>query len=67
VERLRTSLSWIPEGVAPTELIKRLRDDVARFASGAELADDITLVALQWDGAGARLPDADLHAAVARL
>ena len=67
VERLRTSLSWIPEGAAPTELIKRLRDDVARFAAGAELADDITMVALQWDGAGARLADVDLHAAVARL
>jgi serine phosphatase RsbU (regulator of sigma subunit) len=68
VERLRTSLSWIPEGAAPTEVIKRLRDDVARFAAGAELADDITMVALEWNGAtGARLADVDLHPAVARL
>ena len=51
VERLRTSLSWMPAGAAPTELVKRLRDDVARFAAGAEPADDITLVALLWDGA----------------
>ncbi|HUP97897.1 MAG TPA: CHASE2 domain-containing protein [Usitatibacter sp.] len=67
VERLRTSLSWMPEGVGPAELIKRLRDDVARFASGAELADDITMVALRWDGGAAPLADVDLDAAVARL
>lgn len=68
VERLRTSLSWMPEGVSPAELVKRLRDDVSRFASGAELADDITLVALRWDGgADVRLADVDLDAAVARL
>ena len=67
VERLRTSLSWMPEGAAPTELIKRLRDDVARFAAGAELADDITLMAVRWEGAEIVLSDADLHPAVARL
>ena len=67
VERMRTSLSWMPEGAVPAELVKRLRDDVSRFASGAELADDITLVALRWDGGAPRLADADLDAAVARL
>jgi len=67
VERLRTSLSWMPEGAVPSELVKRLRDDVSRFASGAELADDITLVALRWDGGAPRLANADLDAAVARL
>jgi serine phosphatase RsbU (regulator of sigma subunit)/CHASE2 domain-containing sensor protein len=68
VERLRTSLSWMPEEVVPTELVKRLRDDVSRFAAGAELADDITLVALRWaGGAGNPLSNVDLDAAVARL
>jgi adenylate cyclase len=70
VERLRTSLSWMPEDAQPAELVKRLRDDVSRFAAGAELADDITLVALRWDGgadAAGRLANADLDAAVARL
>ena len=67
VARLRTSLSWMPEGATPSELVKRLRDDVSRFAAGAELADDITLVALRWYGGGARLADANLDAAVARL
>lgn len=51
VERLRTSLSWMPDPVGPSELVRRLRDDVARFADGAEPADDITLVALRWEGA----------------
>jgi serine phosphatase RsbU (regulator of sigma subunit)/CHASE2 domain-containing sensor protein len=50
VERLRTSLSWMPEEVEPAELIKRLRDDVQRFAGEAEPADDITLLALRWEG-----------------
>ncbi len=50
LERLRTSLSWMPEGAVPGELVKRLREDVRRFADGAELADDITLIALRWEG-----------------
>jgi serine phosphatase RsbU (regulator of sigma subunit) len=50
VERLRSSLSWMPEPIEPAELVKRLRDDLARFAEGAEAADDITLVALRWEG-----------------
>ena len=67
VERLRTSLSWMPQEVDPAELVKRLRDDVSRFAAGAELADDITLVALRWEGSPNALADVDLDAAVARL
>jgi len=54
VERLRTSLSWMPDPVDPTELVRRLREDVARFADGAEPADDITLVALRWEGPAPR-------------
>jgi serine phosphatase RsbU (regulator of sigma subunit)/CHASE2 domain-containing sensor protein len=52
IERLRTSLSWMPEDASPQDLVKRMRDDVSRFAAGAEIADDITLLALRWDGAG---------------
>ncbi|HEX4782182.1 MAG TPA: CHASE2 domain-containing protein [Usitatibacter sp.] len=52
VERLRASLSWMPEDVDPRELVRRLRDDVARFAAGAEPADDITLLALRWISSG---------------
>jgi len=69
IERLRTSLSWVPEAALPAEVIKRLRDDVGRFSAGAELADDITLVAVRWDGAPSKAPlaDVDLDAPVARL
>ena len=51
VERLRTALSWLPDDVNATDIIERLREDVRRFADGAEPADDITLLALRWKGA----------------
>jgi len=54
VERLRASLSWMPEDAGPGEIVRRLRDDVARFAAGAEPADDITLLAIRWTGAAPR-------------
>jgi serine phosphatase RsbU (regulator of sigma subunit) len=50
IERLRTSLSWMPDPVEPSEIVRRLREDVARFADGAEAADDLTLVAVRWEG-----------------
>ncbi|HXN16242.1 MAG TPA: SpoIIE family protein phosphatase, partial [Usitatibacter sp.] len=49
-ERLRASLSWMSEDIDPAELVRRLRDDVRRFAGLAEPADDITLLALRWAG-----------------
>jgi serine phosphatase RsbU (regulator of sigma subunit) len=52
VERLRTSLTWMTGNIHPDEIIRRLRDDVARFTDGAEPADDLTLLALRWDGPG---------------
>jgi adenylate cyclase len=50
VERLRTSLSWLPDEVNAEDIIERLREDVRRFADGAEPADDITILALRWKG-----------------
>ena len=50
VERLRTTLSWMPEDVSPAELVRRLREDLQRFAGRAEPADDITLLAIRWNG-----------------
>jgi adenylate cyclase len=50
VERLAATLSWMPEGIGPTEIIERLREDVRRFAGEAEPADDITLMVLRWNG-----------------
>lgn len=53
IERLRTTLSWMPRDATPGDLIRRLNEDVKRFAAGAEPADDLTLLALRWEGAGA--------------
>jgi len=50
VERLRTSLSWMPEDIDPVELVRRLREDLQRFSGAAEIADDITLLAVRWHG-----------------
>ena len=49
-ERLRTSLGWVGEDAHPHELIRRVRDDVHRFAGDAEPADDLTLLAIRWNG-----------------
>jgi len=51
VERLRTSLTWMPEDIGPDELVKRLREDLQRFSGAAEPADDITLLVVRWNGA----------------
>jgi len=51
VERLRTSLTWMPEDTDPDGLVKRLREDLQKFAGVAEPADDITLLVVRWNGA----------------
>jgi serine phosphatase RsbU (regulator of sigma subunit) len=50
VERLRTSLTWMPEDIDPDEVIRRLREDLQRFSGAAEPADDITLLVVRWNG-----------------
>jgi serine phosphatase RsbU (regulator of sigma subunit) len=49
-ERLRTKLGWMPVDATPEFLVKKLRDDVHEFANGADPADDLTLLALRWEG-----------------
>jgi adenylate cyclase len=49
-DRLRTSLGWMPDNASPEDIIRRLRDDVRRFADGAEAPDDLTLLALRFSG-----------------
>jgi serine phosphatase RsbU (regulator of sigma subunit)/CHASE2 domain-containing sensor protein len=53
-ERLRVALGWAPEDVSPQQLVTKLRDDVHRFADGAEPADDLTLLAVRWEGTSGR-------------
>jgi len=53
VERLRTALTWPAEDASAEAVVKRLREEVARFAGEAEPADDITLLVLRWEGGAA--------------
>jgi serine phosphatase RsbU (regulator of sigma subunit) len=50
VERLGASLTWLGDATDPAQIIGKVRGDVTRFAGGAEPSDDITLLALRWDG-----------------
>lgn len=50
VERLRTALAWMAREATPKDLIRRLNEEVKKFAAGAEPADDLTLLALRWAG-----------------
>jgi serine phosphatase RsbU (regulator of sigma subunit) len=54
LERLRTALSWVPEEYEPPDLVKKLQDDLAKFAAGSEPADDITLLVVRWSGEAGR-------------
>ena len=49
-ERLRATLTRQGNATDPGQLIATVRADVASFADGAEPSDDISLVALRWDG-----------------
>ena len=50
LERLRASLSWLPEGTRAEEVLARVRRDLAQFTGHAEPADDVTLMVLRWLG-----------------
>jgi sigma-B regulation protein RsbU (phosphoserine phosphatase) len=41
------------ESAAPDAVIAAVRDDVRRFAGGAEQSDDVTLLCVRWTGAPA--------------
>ena len=49
-ERLRTSLAWLGDEPAAQAIVERVRDDVRRFSGEAEPADDLTLLAIRWNG-----------------
>ena len=38
----------------PQAVLAAVREDVQRFAAGAEQSDDVTLVAVRWNGASGR-------------
>lgn len=49
-ERLRTSLAWLGDEADAVAIVTRVRDDVRRFSGAAEPADDLTLLAVRWEG-----------------
>lgn len=54
VERLRATLRTVEASADPAAIVGRVRSAVRRFAGDAELADDLTLMALRWDGPSER-------------
>ena len=51
--RLHTELDSVPQAIEPAELVRYVRAAVDLFAGGADRADDLTLLALRWEGAKA--------------
>jgi serine phosphatase RsbU (regulator of sigma subunit) len=52
--RLREALEHARNAENPAALVNSIRADIAQFVSGAEPADDLTLLALRWNGPSAR-------------
>jgi serine phosphatase RsbU (regulator of sigma subunit) len=50
VERLRASLGAMARDLGPDALIRKLREDVTAFTDGAEPADDLTLLVVEYRG-----------------
>jgi len=53
-ERFAARLERCPVAMPATEMLVALERDVAEFVSGAEVADDATLMILRWRGADVR-------------
>jgi serine phosphatase RsbU (regulator of sigma subunit) len=50
--RLGRLLATMPAGMGAEERVKALSDDVRRFAAGADMADDVTILVVRWHGPG---------------
>ncbi len=50
IERVRETLLSPTLAAWPGEMVKRLQTSVATFVAGAQPADDLTLLALRWNG-----------------
>jgi serine phosphatase RsbU (regulator of sigma subunit)/CHASE2 domain-containing sensor protein len=53
-ERLERALLRIASAGNPAAIVDAIRADVSRFAEGAEVADDLTLLVLRWNGPSGR-------------
>jgi sigma-B regulation protein RsbU (phosphoserine phosphatase) len=48
--RLGRLLATMPAGLSAEEQVKAVNDEVRRFAAGAEMADDVTILVVRWRG-----------------
>jgi sigma-B regulation protein RsbU (phosphoserine phosphatase) len=53
-ERLRRVLERHGSAGEPAAVVEAVRADVSRFAENAEVADDLTLLVLRWNGPSGR-------------
>ncbi|MGH8649724.1 MAG: PP2C family protein-serine/threonine phosphatase, partial [Burkholderiales bacterium] len=49
-ERLARLLSTMPAGLSAEKRVNAVNDEVRRFAAGAEMADDVTVLVVRWLG-----------------
>ena len=52
--RLLAAVARLPESADPRATVEGIRDDVRRFENGRPAADDLTLLALRWNGPAPR-------------
>jgi sigma-B regulation protein RsbU (phosphoserine phosphatase) len=50
LDRVAQSLALLKGEVSPQQTVDLLKAAVARFAAGADASDDITIVAVRWNG-----------------
>jgi sigma-B regulation protein RsbU (phosphoserine phosphatase) len=51
-ERLAAVLAAIPASASVRDVGEAIARDVGRFASGADVSDDLTVLAVRWTGPG---------------
>jgi adenylate cyclase len=51
VQRTRQILADIPAGASAKTVVDELYAAVGRFVAGAEASDDLTVLAIRWNGA----------------
>jgi serine phosphatase RsbU (regulator of sigma subunit) len=52
--RLDRLLATMPVGLSAEERVKAVNDEVRRFAAGADMADDVTILVVRWNGPATR-------------
>jgi serine phosphatase RsbU (regulator of sigma subunit) len=48
--RLARLLAAMPAGLSAEKRVKAVNDEVRRFAAGADMADDVTILVVRWRG-----------------